>query len=300
VEKRTSVAILAACRLRLTVKEAPVRYGFVIPGGDVPDIVEVAAEIEAAGWDAVFVAEFLYGVDAWVTLGAMAARTERVRLGTLLTPPSRRRPWKLASEVATLDRLSGGRALLPVGLGALDTGFAEVGEATDRKQRAALMDECLELLTRFWAGQPFSFQGNHYRVDWTNRGDTWAYTPVQTPRVPIWAVALWPNEVSMRRPLRYDGVLPTKRRLPDGTWLSPTPEDVRAIARYAAEHRTQATPFDIVIEGVTPTDDPGRWPDTLGPLAEAGATWWIESMWETPGGMDAVRARIAQGPPRIE
>ena len=274
------------------------RYGFVIPGGDVPEIVDRAAEIEAAGWDGVFVAEYVYGVDAWVALGAMAARTERVRLGTLLTPPSRRRPWKLASEVATLDRLSGGRAVLSVGLGALETGFAQVGEATDRGERARRMDEGLELVTRFWSGRPFQFHGEHYRVDWDNRDGAWTYTPLQTPRVPIWAVALWPSETSMRRPLRYDGVLPAKR-LPDGTWAGVTPDDVRAIGRYAAEHRAAPTPFDIVIEGVTPTGDPGRWAETVGPLAEAGATWWIESMWEAPGGPDAVRARIAAGPPGL-
>src|SRR5829696_6577001 len=163
------------------------KYGFVIPGGDVPEIVEVAVEIEKAGWDGVFVAEMVYGTDAWVTLGAMAARTTRVMLGTLLTPVSRRRPWKRASEAATLDRLSRGRAVLSVGLGAIDTGFAEVGEETDRKVRAELMDEGLEVMEKLWAGKPFKFEGKHYKVDWSNR---WSYSPFEKERVPVWVVAL--------------------------------------------------------------------------------------------------------------
>src|SRR5215210_1665136 len=154
------------------------QYGFVIPGGDVPEIVDVAQEIEDAGWDGVFVADGVYGTDPWVSLGAMAARTERVRLGTLLTPVARRRPWKLASETATLDRLSNGRAILSVGLGAIDTGFDSVGEATDRKVRGELLDEGLELLARFWSGQPFSYHGKHYNVEW---GTDWSYKPVQSP-----------------------------------------------------------------------------------------------------------------------
>jgi len=141
------------------VPEECVKFGFVIPFGDPPLVVELAQEIEAAGWDAAFGWETIYFADPWVMLGAMAVTTERVRLGTLLTPPSRRRPWKLASEVATVDRLSNGRAVLAVGLGALETGFAEVGEETGKKERAALMDETLELMDRFWSGEPFRHDG---------------------------------------------------------------------------------------------------------------------------------------------
>ncbi|MDP9380206.1 MAG: LLM class flavin-dependent oxidoreductase [Chloroflexota bacterium] len=139
------------------------RYGFVIPGGDVKTLVEVAQEIEEAGWNGVFVADGVYGTDPWVSLAAIAVCTQRVRIGTLLTPPSRRRPWKLASEAATLDRLSNGRVILPVGLGATDTGFDKVGEETDRRVRAKLLDESLEIMTGFWSGRKFSFEGEHYR-----------------------------------------------------------------------------------------------------------------------------------------
>ena len=271
------------------------KYGFVIPGGDIDTHIEMAKAIEAAGWDAVYVADMVYGTDPWVSLTAIAMVTKRVQIGPLLTPPSRRRPWKLASETATLDRLSGGRMLLPVGLGTIETGFDRVGEVTDRKQRAELLDESLELLTLFWRGQPFTFAGKHYNVDW---GDDWQYSSLQQPRIPIWCVAMIKRPASLRRALRYDGVLPIKR-LDDGTYPVPTPDDVRELRAYIAEHRTQTTPFDIIIEGVTPGDDDAKTAAIIEPLRDAGMTWWIESMWSVPGGMDAVRERIAQGPPRV-
>jgi alkanesulfonate monooxygenase SsuD/methylene tetrahydromethanopterin reductase-like flavin-dependent oxidoreductase (luciferase family) len=274
------------------------RYGFVIPGGDVGTLVEVAQEIEAAGWDAVFVADGVYGTGPWVSLGAIGARTERVRLGTLLTPVSRRRPWKLASELATLDRLTNGRALLTVGLGAIDTGFDRVGEVTDRKVRAQLLDEGLELMARFWSGKPFKYEGRHYKVDW---GKDWLYTPVQQPRVPVWVVGAWPRPASMRRAARWDGVVANTLSA-DGSFSQPTTAQVRAMKLFVDEERAgtgQTTPFDIIIEGVSPGDNADQAAEILVPMSEAGVTWWIESMWDSPGGMEAVLKRIRQGPPAV-
>src|ERR1700686_4535348 len=148
------------------------QYGFILPHGDIHTLADLAHEAEAAGWDGVFYWDGIYiqeagpMYDPWIVLAAMALRTERVRLGLILTPPSRRRPWKLACETVTLDHLSHGRLILPVGLGALeDGGFGKVGEVTDRRQRAELLDESLEILTGLWSGQPFSFQGKHYHVE---------------------------------------------------------------------------------------------------------------------------------------
>jgi alkanesulfonate monooxygenase SsuD/methylene tetrahydromethanopterin reductase-like flavin-dependent oxidoreductase (luciferase family) len=269
-------------------------YGFVIPGGDVEELVEIAQRIERAGWDAVFVADGVYGTDPWISLAAIAVRTSHVRIGPLLTPASRRRPWKLASETATLDRLSHGRVILSVGLGAIDTGFASVGEQTDRRIRGQLLDESLELVTKFWSGQPFRFDGVHYHVEW---GTEWSYMPVQTPRIPTWVVGAWPREKSMQRALRYDGVLVAKMQT-DGSFTDSTPTDVQAVAGYVREHRIARTPFDIVVEGVTPIGSPEQVDAIIAPLAQAGVTWWIESMWAEPD-RNTVLARIDQGPPRV-
>ena len=117
---------------------------------------------------------------------------------------ARRRPWKLAREAMTVDRLSGGRLVLPVGLGALDDqGFGNVGEETDARVRAELLDETLAILDGLWSGEPFAFDGDHYRFG----PMTFRPTPVQRPRIPIWVVGAWPHARSMRRAARWDGVV---------------------------------------------------------------------------------------------
>lgn len=278
------------------------RYGFVIPKGDPQTVAEMAHELEESGWDGAFYwdgmclgGEWAGDVyDPWVVMAAMAMRTERVRIGAIVTPPSRRRPWKLARETMTLDHLSNGRLVLPVGLGAIDDqGFGNVGEATDRKTRAELLDESLDILTGLWSGEPFAFQGKHYRFDEMR----FLPPPVQQPRIPIWVVAAWSHPKSMARALRYDGILPNFPG-PDGAQGEGTPELYAAIAAYAAEHRTEPGPFDIIVDGTTPADDPVAAAEQVRPLAEAGGTWWIESPWTAPNEVADLRRRIAAGPPR--
>src|ERR671936_453721 len=102
------------------------QYGFIFPFQDARLASECAREAEAAGWDGFFVWEPVWGIDAWMQLTAAAMTTQRIRLGTMITPLSRMRPWELAGKAVTLDRLSNGRTILAVGLGAVDTGWAEV------------------------------------------------------------------------------------------------------------------------------------------------------------------------------
>ena len=107
-----------------------VRTGVVISSGTSREFADLAVAAEQAGWDAIFTWEAVWGQDAWVTLTAAAMVTQRIRLGTLLTPLPRIRPWDLAGKVATLDALSGGRVQLAVGLGALHPGWLGVRNAT--------------------------------------------------------------------------------------------------------------------------------------------------------------------------
>jgi alkanesulfonate monooxygenase SsuD/methylene tetrahydromethanopterin reductase-like flavin-dependent oxidoreductase (luciferase family) len=196
----------------------------------------------------------------------------------------------------TLDHLSGGRLVLPVGLGALDDGgFSKVGEPTDRKVRAGRLDEGLVILTGWWSGEPFSYEGEHYRLEEM----TFLPPPIQKPRIPIWVVGAWPSERSIRRALLNDGLLAAKA---GGTATEPgvTPDDIRAMREYVEENRDAAGDYDIVWEGMTPGDDPARATETVRPYAEAGATWWIESMWTSPNEPDDLRRRIEAGPPRVK
>ncbi|MGH2558404.1 MAG: LLM class flavin-dependent oxidoreductase [Thermomicrobiales bacterium] len=269
-------------------------YGFVLPQGDARTAADLAHAAEQAGWDGFFVWEPVWGIDAWVALTAAAMRTERIRLGTMLTPLSRMRPWKLASETATLDNLSGGRVILAVGLGAVDTGFAQFGEVTDRGTRAELLDEGLDVLTGLWRGQPFSYAGKHYTVEPTTFHPP--PPPVQQPRIPIWVVGAWPRPKSMQRVLKYDGLIPSIVG-DDGTRQA-LPTEVREMRAFVEAARTETTPFDIIVEGATPGDDLEQAIAAIQSWAEAGATWWIESMWESPSGLEGIRQRIDQGPPR--
>jgi alkanesulfonate monooxygenase SsuD/methylene tetrahydromethanopterin reductase-like flavin-dependent oxidoreductase (luciferase family) len=269
-----------------------VKFGIIVTTGDPRTAADLAADAEAAGWDGVF---YWDGIalgemdtyDPWIVMAAMAMRTERVTLGSIVTPPSRRRPWKLARETMTLDRLSGGRLVLPVGLGALDDGaFGNVGEPTAARTRAELLDESLEILEGLWSGEPYAHAGRHYQFG----PMTFRPTPVQQPRIPIWVVGAWPNERSMRRALRYDGVIAQVEGA-DG---------IAEIAGYVAPERLatgQDRPFQIVAQGRTPPD-PRRATKIVRPFAMAGATWWIDADWGSAT-VESVRTRIQAGPPPL-
>ena len=279
------------------------RYGFILPGGDVSTTPEMAAEAEAAGWDGVFIPDSI-SIDApnypptptydpWILLALMATRTKRVVLGPMLAAISRRRPWKLARETVTLDILSRGRMVLPVGLGAAadDAGFYKVGEEMTAKGRAQLMDECLDILHSAWSGERFSHDGEHYSVQ-----DMQLLPPsVQRPRIPVWVVGAWPRQKSMQRVLHWDGIIPQKT---DGSNNPMTPDDIRAIKAYVETNRTLTTPFDITWEGETPGDDIEKAASLVQPWIDAGITWWMEARWNSSG-LDEVRERIRQGPPRV-
>jgi alkanesulfonate monooxygenase SsuD/methylene tetrahydromethanopterin reductase-like flavin-dependent oxidoreductase (luciferase family) len=268
------------------------KYGFIVPGGDVHDVVECAAEAEAAGWDGILHYDADWSLSPWVVLAAMAVRTSRIRLGAILHPLPWRRPWLLARDAATLDRLCGGRLVVPVGLGAVDSaeferGATSFGEPTDRRLRARRLDEGLEVVTALWRGEPVTYRGDQYRLEEFRL----QVAPLQTPRIPIWVAGIWPYPRSMRRALRYDGLLV------GGAVGSPA--TLAEVTAAVAAGRSDHGPFDVVVEGRTAGDDPGLAAATVRPWADAGATWWMESMWESPNTAGDVRTRIAQGPPSI-
>jgi alkanesulfonate monooxygenase SsuD/methylene tetrahydromethanopterin reductase-like flavin-dependent oxidoreductase (luciferase family) len=278
------------------------RYGFVLPGGTAAEQLEQAVLADQAGWDGVFVWEAAYGVDAWALLAAMAVRTTRVRLGTMLTPLPWRRPWKVAGQAVTLDQLSGGRAILSVGLGAVDAALGDTGEETGRRVRAERLDEGIDLIAGLWQGRR-RYAGRHYRIDLEARGDLDATgAPVQRPRIPIWVVGAWPRPRSMRRVLRCDGILPAV--MADGGGFRETrPEDVSAMLAWLREQGGVRPGFDVVTEGETPAGDPAAAAARVAGWAEAGCTWWLETRWElphdSPERLRETRGRLEAGPPRV-
>ena len=274
--------------------EHVMRYGIVLPGGTATEQLDQAVLAEQSGWDGVFVWEAAYGVDAWSLLAAIATKTARVRLGTMLTPLPWRRPWKVASQVATLDQLSNGRAILAVGIGAVDTDLPDTAEVTDLRERAARLGEGIDLIRTLWDGGT-SYRGEHYQYD-TGRLDlTAAARPVQA-RIPLWVVGVWPRPKSLRRALRCDGIIPQY----DLDGREPGPDDARALAGWLADHEAKPG-FDIVADGETPAQDRAAAAAVVGPWADAGCTWWLETRWEMPHDsaerMSQIRERLDAGPP---
>ena len=258
-------------------------------------LANLAKEAEDAGWDGFFVFDHILPTDAevqlfdpWIALAAIAMSTSTIRIGPMVTPIPRRRPWKLARETVSIDRLSGGRLILSVGLGGpAEREFEKFGEPVDAKVRAEMLDEGLEVLKGLWSGGPFSYQGRHYRL----HDVVFAPPPVQSPRIPVWIGAKWRNKRPLRRAARWDGVLPIPH---DGETI--TPDDLRTVVGYVGKHRVTDAGFDVVLAD----HDGSRTADSLAAYARAGLTWWVQrihSPWTRS--LDDTRARIREGPPRL-
>ncbi|WP_394552500.1 LLM class flavin-dependent oxidoreductase [Agromyces sp. MMS24-JH15] len=284
------------------------RFGFIYPGDDPVVAVELAALAERSGWDAFFVWEGIWATDPWSVLAAAAVRTDAIRLGTMLTPVPRRRPWELASQAATVDRLSGGRVILSAGLGVPQTAeerFWLFEDDPGRRERAERLDESLDLIERLWRRDASGFDGRHWRMRPTER--LIPPPPVQQPRIPTWVVGVWPAPKSMRRVARYDGWIPNYA--PPGTPVTPeapgyTPAVAAEAIAWLRDERARLgladRPFDVTQEGTTGGTDAAADAARVRPWAEAGATWWLEADWSvTPDRIaDYARTRIAAGPPR--
>jgi alkanesulfonate monooxygenase SsuD/methylene tetrahydromethanopterin reductase-like flavin-dependent oxidoreductase (luciferase family) len=265
-------------------------------------LVELAYEAEAAGWDGVFVWDHIAreedpsvpATDPWIALAAMAQRTRRVRLGIMVTPLARRRPWKVAREAVALDTLCDGRFTLGVGLGGgAQAEFAAFGEDPDPRVRAELLDEGLAILDGLWSGEPFSFEGAHHHVSGAH------FTPraVQEPRVPVWVAGRWPNRRPFRRAARWDGVFPVFEGV--GSGQMPTPEQLAEAVSYTRDHRPDdGAPFDVALECASAGEDRAADAALAATYARAGLTWWVEALVWSRGPLDAMRERVRRGPPR--
>jgi alkanesulfonate monooxygenase SsuD/methylene tetrahydromethanopterin reductase-like flavin-dependent oxidoreductase (luciferase family) len=278
------------------------QYGLVLPlsgiGGELDRLVAYAHIAEEEGWDGVFLEDYLIywgaqGItyDPWLALAAIALRTQRVRLGTTVTPLPSRLPWQLARQAITLDHLSHGRLILGVGLG--DAQDLHFGEVADVKRRAVMLDEGLDLLAGLMSGESFSYQGTYYQVN----DVTFLPGSVQQPRIPIWLGGFWPRKAPALRAARWDGFCPAKVPDEHGDG-SIKPADIRAIKAFIEAHRSSTAPFDLAAGGHSHADDPAKARAHVEPHREAGATWWIEFVLPGPGEEEQALTRIKQGPPR--
>lgn len=276
------------------------RYALYLPNfgaeHSARSLAELARDAEQAGWDGIFLwdhiiaeAEGVPMVDIWVALAAMAMTTTRIRLGATVTPLPRRRPWKLARETVTLDHLSNGRLTLGVGLG-VPAEYELFGENSDKKVRAAKLDEGLNILAGLWSGKPFEHHGQAYQVEKI----TFRPPSLQQPRIPIWVGGWWPTKAPFRRAARWDGVIPLKQ---SGDNLL-APEDVWDVRDFIRQERTSNEPFDFATISWTDPSDPKAAAEKVAAYAEAGTTWWLESLYLQSNSLDEMHSRIRMGPPR--
>jgi len=290
------------------------RYGIYLPNygpyGDAKVLAALAHEAEQAGWDGFFLWDHIAPegpvnvVDPWVALTAVALNTERIRIGTTVTPVPRRRPWKLARETVSLDRLSGGRLILGVGIGLGEGEWDDLGEEPDQAKRAEMLDEGLDILTGLWRAEPFSYEGKYYHIKQAH----FLPGPLQQPRIPIWVGGFWPNKRPMRRAARWDGAFPLMPWTDESTPENMMLQFKDAVAYIQDQRAAQGIegPIDIVHIGGTPPHIPGLAALDANDHAEAGATWWLEMLYpyrwgwtgDGPWPVEAMREGVLQGPPK--
>lgn len=278
------------------------KYGVYLPNfGDYFDanfIAQLAFEAEEAGWDGFFIWDHITHphylklpfADPWILLTAAILKTSTIKVGTMVTPISRRRPWKLEKETVTLDHLSKGRLILGVGLGTHAVEFSDLGDEGDPKVRGEQLDEGLEVLNGLWSGQEYCFKGKHFSVEQSQL----LPGTYQKPRIPVWVAGIWPNKQPFKRAARWDGYFPLGG-IRDSRFLKP--ETLKQIRSLIDQKRDSKLPFDLVASGYTSGPNKPEEVSLVRKYEEAGATWWVEAL--DPWCITSVEARdrIRKGPP---
>lgn len=274
------------------------RFGLNVINAWSPDfILQLAVAAEEAGWDGFFLWDhvtFEYDVslhDPWILLGAIAACTKKIRLGTLVTPLARRRPHIVAKETATLDHLSKGRVVLGVGLGGVDREFSAFGEESDSKKRAEKLDEAIELIKKIWSGEVVEHDGKHYTLDRV----ALLPRPIQEPQIPIWVGGH--SKPALRRASKYDGWA-DGGPAPSVELPGMTSQELKASITYIKKNRKEKNPIDIVYTAELP-EDSQQLRDMIRKLQHIGITWVLESIHGMRYSDKKALERVKRGPPEI-
>jgi alkanesulfonate monooxygenase SsuD/methylene tetrahydromethanopterin reductase-like flavin-dependent oxidoreductase (luciferase family) len=278
------------------------RFAIGVPNvGEFADsrlIAELAVLAERSGWAAIFLWDHLLYrdgwpvVDPWVTLGAVAARTDRLLAGLMVAALPRQLPWEVAKRALTLHHLSEGRFLLGAGLGSMPEEYESFGNEANLRARAQRVDEALEIITRLWRDESVTYEGRHFRVEHT------AMRPLlgDGERIPVWIGGRWPNRPPFRRAARWDGLFATHSSFGKGETMPPG--ELSAAVQFAKSYREPgAPPLEVAVEGASPDDAAMAW-DRVAPYVNAGLTWWVEALGWWRGDVDEARRRVAAGPPR--
>ncbi len=280
------------------------------PLSDARVLARLAREAELASWDGFFIWDHIAGerypekmADPWIALASIAQNTQTIKLGALVTPLARRRPWKVARESVSIDHISNGRLVFGVGTGSGVGEFDNLGEEADPKIRGEMLDEALEVLTGLWSGKKVNFSGKYYEI----KDTLFLPPPVQKPRIPIWAAGIWPNKKPFKRAAQLDGIFPL---FPNAKNDDEVARQLKDLVNYIELHRNHSKPFDIVFRGFQlPINDPVRASNLIKPYEELGVTWWQMSLSPREFGgslkdehwpLQEIEDVILKGPPKID
>lgn len=281
------------------------QYGLALPNGgswgDARTLAELAQLAEDSGWNGVFLEDYVVWqsnqsvptYDPWIALAAIAMQTKQIRLGTQVTPLTRRRPWKLARETVTIDHLSNGRLILGVGLGdtgesvGSDVSFSHFNEIRHAKERSQMLEEALAVLVGLWSGESFHYEGQYYQV----KEITFLPRPVQSPRIPIWVGGGFPLRGPTQRAARWDGACLYKHKT-----HTLMPEDIHTLRDIVQGQRSSLAGYDIAVGGSPRRTDWEEEREYIRSLDEAGVTWWTEYIPPDSGTVETVRDLIKRGP----
>jgi probable F420-dependent oxidoreductase len=254
-------------------------------------VAALARAAEAAGFDACFVTDHPFPGQRWLAAGGhhtldpfvalsfAAAATERIRVQTNVLVLPYRNPFLAAKAAASLDVLSGGRLVLGVATGYLESEFAALG--ADLGERNERSDEAIRAMVAAWTGEDVRFEGRHFAA----RGNTMLPHPAQKPHPPLWVGG------NSRRAIRRAVELgqgwipfPTPARLASHlrTAALESEEDLAARLSYLREHAEKvgrSAPLDVcfVPFGLDTSSsggvDPDEFLETVARLEALGVTW---------------------------
>ncbi|NIV44346.1 LLM class flavin-dependent oxidoreductase [Candidatus Bathyarchaeota archaeon] len=271
---------------------------------DFDKVIALARDAEEAGWDGIFLWDHILHkpradlrvIDPWIMLAAIAVNTRRMKLGPMVTPLSRRRPWKVARESVSLDHLSKGRLILGVGLGSVvKQDFQRFGEEIDNRLRGEKLDEALEILQGLWKGEPYSFNGKHYSID---EGTTFLPKPYgDKNRVPIWVGGgKWSWRMRpFRRAARFEGTFPEFTDRSGGK----VAKYFDNVAEYITRYRGNLSGFDFATLGKAPQSK-RKIKEYFDPILKSGKiTWWVERVYSWKGNLEHIKEKVREGPPDV-
>ena len=275
-------------------------YGLYVPNfGSAAhpiNLAKAAVAAEKSGWDGFFLWDHLVEwnkpvpvYETFTSLAAIATNTNKIRIGTSISPLPKYKPWIIARGTVALDHLSNGRLILGVGIGAAEsTDYGRFGEIPDNRVLGEKLDESLKIITGLWTGKRFSHRGKHFSV----KEAVFRPSPLQKPRIPIWTGGFWPHKAPFKRASKWEGTIPLRApgRLAESA-------DIKEIAAYVRNRRSGKSDFDIANIGWTSGVNRARDREKVSRYVDAGTTWWLESLWTKRDKPKEMQARIRRGPP---